>query len=121
MPWLYEKKHLIEIIEDKNRTLYQLFASSDIQIGVYSTGIYEGLGFNLKTFIIALPGWEGMAPLIENHYAQLIQTPEELIESIQCMDTSKVESSNQTFWKMDSKNNIFSEITKILNSTQKDQ
>lgn len=121
MPWLYEKKHLIEIIEDKNRTLYQLFASSDIQIGVYSTGIYEGLGFNLKTYIIALPGWEGMAPLIENHYAQLIHTPEELIESIQCMDTSKVESSNQTFWKMDSKNNIFSEITKILNSTQKDQ
>ena len=121
MPWLYEKRHLIEIIEDKNRTLYQLFASSDIQIGVYSTGIYEGLGFNLKTYIIALPGWEGMAPLIDNHYAQLIQTPEELIKSLQCMDINKVKSSNQTFWRMASKDNIFSEITKILSSTQKDQ
>lgn len=116
MPWLYEKRHLIEIIENKNKTLYQLFASSDIQIGVYSTGIYEGLGFNLRTYIVALPGWEGMAPLIENNYAQLIQKPEELIEAIESMNISQNKSSNPTFWKMNSKNNIFSEIETILNS-----
>lgn len=118
MPWLHEKKHLIDIIENKNKTLYQLFASSDIQIGVYSTGIYEGLGFNLKSYIVALPGWENMSSLIENHYAQLVYTPEELIQSLQIMNTNqKEESTKQTFWEIDSKNKIFSEIENILKAS----
>lgn len=114
MPWLYQKKEYINIIDDKNQTLYELFAASDIQIGVYSTGIYEGLAFNLKTYIINLPGWEGMNSLIQEHYAQLISSPEELISILKEQESIKENKTKITFWKENSKENIIKEINKII-------
>ncbi len=45
--------------------LYELFASSTIQIGVFSTALYEGVEFQCKTMLIDLPGIEYMDKFIE--------------------------------------------------------
>ena len=53
----------VEIIKDIN--LYELFSKSSIQIGVFSTAIYEGVEFGCKTILIDLPGIEYMDKFIE--------------------------------------------------------
>lgn len=113
MPWLYSKRNVINIIENTNITLYNLFSDSDIQIGVYSTGIYEGLGFNLETFIVTLPGWEGMKPLIDGCYAQKVNNPNELLKALgEKIDSEKYQDNH--FWKKDAKENIIKEIKKRI-------
>lgn len=44
--------------------LYQIFAESEYQIGVFSTAIYEGLEFGLKTVLAELPGLEYMEDML---------------------------------------------------------
>lgn len=46
------EKHNFKIINNQNKDIYFYQAISDIQIGVYSTAIYEGVRFNLSTIII---------------------------------------------------------------------
>jgi len=53
----------VEIIKDID--LYELFSKSSIQIGVFSTAIYEGVEFGCKTILIDLPGIEYMDKFIE--------------------------------------------------------
>ena len=62
-PWLLECK--AEVIDHKGKQLYQLFAESKIQIGINSTALYEGLGFNLRTYILDEPGIEYMQSLLD--------------------------------------------------------
>ena len=47
----------IKIIKG-NKNIYDLFITHKVQIGVFSTSIYEGYNFNLKTLILKVPGWE---------------------------------------------------------------
>lgn len=54
----------IEIIKDCD--LYQLFAGSYYQVGVFSTAIYEGLEFGCKTVLLDIEGIEYMEALIKN-------------------------------------------------------
>ncbi len=75
-PWLVDSE--FEIIDDSDTPLYQLFAESSVQIGVYSTAIYEGLMFNLETYIYNCSGSEILRPLIEQGVAQLISSANEL-------------------------------------------
>lgn len=55
----------VEILKDTD--LYELFTTSSIQIGVFSTAIYEGVEFGCKTILIDLPGIEYMDKFIEFH------------------------------------------------------
>jgi hypothetical protein len=63
-PYLMEllKKDNVELVLDGN--LYELFASSTYQVGVYSTAIYEGLEFGLKTILCNAPFVEYMDGLV---------------------------------------------------------
>jgi hypothetical protein len=53
----------VEIVKDLD--LYDIFASSKIQIGVFSTALYEGVEFNCETILLNLPGIEYMDKFIE--------------------------------------------------------
>jgi len=48
----------VEILTDID--LYECFSSSEFQIGVYSTALYEGVEFGCKTIFLDLPGVEVM-------------------------------------------------------------
>lgn len=72
----------IEVVDNNQTHLYEYFAKSDIQIGVYSTAIYEGLEFGLKTFILKAYGWQYMEELIRNHSVSLIEKSDDVLQTI---------------------------------------
>jgi len=51
------------IVLSNSVDLYQLLSESELQVGVFSTAIYEGIGLGLKTVVVKLPGWEIMKSL----------------------------------------------------------
>ncbi len=57
------KKDNVELVVQGD--LYLLLASSDFQVAVYSTAVYEGLEFGLKTILCDLPNVEFMQSLVE--------------------------------------------------------
>ena len=59
---LFEGKSNVSIIDDSNN-LYGLLAKMDWQIGVFSTLLYEGIGYNLKTAVLKLNGWQNLRDL----------------------------------------------------------
>ncbi len=71
----------IKIVKDVD--LYKILAESEYQIGVNSTAIYEGLGFDCKTVLLELPGVEYMDVLIKNHYAILCSTPQLILSKLE--------------------------------------
>lgn len=112
-PWLNNSN--IKVIEDE-MPLYKLFAQSKVQIGVYSTAIYEGLYFGLKTFLLNLPGVEYMNQLIEDQYALLVSSVEEFME---ITVENRVKNINtEKFFKTNSVNNIVAKINEIINYEQ---
>lgn len=64
-PFLTEllKKDNVELIVYGD--LYNLLATSEYQVGVYSTALYEGIEFGLKTILCDLPNMEFMHGLLE--------------------------------------------------------
>lgn len=102
----------IEVIDSRDIDLYQLFAQSDIQAGVYSTAIFEGLGFGLGTYICDLPYADEMKNLYENGYAKLVRRPEDLKAAV--LGGSDTDMQGHRFWKEDSLKVMTERIDRIL-------
>ena len=101
----------IEVITGNSESVYYYFAESDMQIGVYSTAIYEGLGFNLKTLILKVGHYEVMQDLVNAGYASFIESADDVLKAIHSHD--KRENDAGEFWKTNALNNIVAEIHKI--------
>jgi hypothetical protein len=54
------------------RPLYATQSDVDVQVGVYSTALLEGVAFGLQTYLIALPGHEQLALLTAAGIARLV-------------------------------------------------
>jgi len=79
-PWLINAN--IKILDDSKTSLYNLFSESEIQVGVASTAVYEGLAFGLKTYILDVPGSEYFQPLIDAGQALKVGSAEEFINHL---------------------------------------
>ncbi len=83
----YNSAPIIELFDNikivTNVDMYKILAESEYQIGVNSTAIYEGLGFDCKTVLLELPGVEYMDVLIKNHYAVLCSTPQLILSKLE--------------------------------------
>lgn len=99
LPELYTMRNEIEVISDSSVGIYQLFSESTTQIGVYSTAIFEGLAFGLKTYILDAPGKEYMQDLYQKGYAQLVEKPDEINDEVLVI-------CKCDFWEKDSITNI---------------
>ncbi|MGP3778031.1 sialyltransferase [Halanaerobium saccharolyticum] len=77
-----EKKSNFEVVDHNDIALYQLFAESKYQIGVFSTAVFEGLTLNCKTILINLPGVEYMEYLVNKRIVKLVENLDELINAI---------------------------------------
>lgn len=110
-PWLATSK--VRVIEKQEAVLYELFAESMIQVGVYSTALYEGLAFGLQTYVIEAPGIEHARPLLETGIVQKVSTVEELLKRIRVGKESGAINSDQ-FFKPDSVQNAVSFINELL-------
>lgn len=109
-PWLVSSK--VEVLDQKEDILYKLFAESTIQVGVYSTALYEGLGFALRTYIFDAPESIHSKPLYEGKLATKFASTSELRELIE-----QSQSSNQIdidyIFKSHAIENLMSAIEKI--------
>lgn len=100
------------VVDDKNTLLYDLFAMSSIEVGVYSTSMYEGLGFNLETYIYNIAHADTMSKLVDSGFARYVNNAEELYSMI--TDDTKADVDIERFWKSNALNNMICEIQKEL-------
>lgn len=110
-PELCAMKEKIEIVWDRNISIYNLFAQSSIQIGVYSTSLFEGLAYGLKTLIVKLPGYEYMNDLIHNNYAILLEHPDDFLKAI---ETKTQEVDVSYFWEKKAQEKTITALEKLL-------
>ncbi len=68
----------IRVIDQDRPPLYELLAESHIQIGAYSTAIFEGLALGCQTYLIDAPGIEYMQPLVEKGWAKVVNNAYEI-------------------------------------------
>lgn len=71
----------VEVVRG-TQNIYDLFKKHSIQIGVFSTALYEGYSCELKTGIIKVPGWEITKPLIKYPNVHIIKNYKEFNEMI---------------------------------------
>lgn len=102
----------IQII-DKEKNMYECLAEADVQIGVNSTGLYEGLMFNLITFIPDITGKERMQTLVDTGYAKYIFCPKEIADEL-INRTSKGSSFLSNFWERGAIEKAVTRLEKIL-------
>lgn len=65
-------------VSSKNSDLYEIFAKSRWQVGVYSTALYEGLCFDCSCFLFNVPRAEHTKKLIDENLARMISTAKDI-------------------------------------------
>lgn len=113
-PWLHDKN--INVIDNNSHDLAHYLSRASIQIGAYSTAIYEGLAFGLQTFIVKLPGYERMYELVSSGGASVVKNATELINLILTTCGNDVQNLSY-FWEQDSLNKTVMELRKIISRT----
>jgi hypothetical protein len=115
-PWLVDSN--VDVIHDSTMSIYRLFAESEIQIGVYSTAIYEGLAFGLRTYILDTYGAENTQQLIEDGVAVKVATAEELVDHLRSNERLS-DFDSERFFRSGAKERIVGLLSEII-SEKKD-
>lgn len=103
----------IEVIDNSKTDLYELFAASSVQIGGYgSTATFEGLEFDLRTYIMREGAYPGVTALCEKGLARFFDTAQDLYQMI-LSDTDTAVRRNE-FWKENALENMKREIDAIM-------
>ena len=102
----------IRVVDNNQIDLYSLFASATYQIGVFnSTAIFEGLQFNLKTYIWRQDAFPSFSQLCNQGNACFFDTPKELCHLLsQGQDFAVTEN----FWESNALVKMQNEIGLIL-------
>lgn len=109
----------VTVIDDQKTKLHDLLAESEIQVGVCSTALYEGLAFGLQTYLVEEPCIEIMTPLLETGLATKVTSSKELIKYIK--ENKKIEpQSVELFFKDNALQNTVDYLDK-LNQSLKDE
>lgn len=103
----------IEVIDNSKIDLYELFAASAFQVGGYgSTATFEGLEFDLKTYIMRESAYPIISALCEKGIAQFFDTAQDLFQLI--IAESDLLGHKNNFWKENALENMKREIDEIL-------
>lgn len=78
-PWLVGSA--IEVDDGTKESLYTVLNRAEIQVGVYSTAILEGLALGVRTALVDLPGIDMMEYLIDRGWVSVVRHPRELGDS----------------------------------------
>lgn len=71
----------LDVSSSPKRSIYDLFVEAKVQVGVFSTAIYEGIGVGVPTVILKLSGWEVMARMSDYMSVSFASSNEELVEA----------------------------------------
>lgn len=102
------KKSNVIVIDGNKYPLYDFFATCQIQVGVYSTALYEGLGFHLDTYIYEIEMAGHMKELQKNGYVKFVRNVEDLCQNIK-EDGMKNKIAGD-FWKENALENMIREV-----------
>lgn len=91
-PWLVGAD--VTVVDSDTPPLYRLFAEASAQVGVLSTALYEGLHFDLDTFILDEVGSAQMEAVVTNGDATMIESVDQLSERLQISRTDDVKRSS---------------------------
>jgi len=111
-PWLIGSD--INVIGESSENIYNYFAVANIQVGVSSTALYEGLGYGLKTYIYKSYGYKATENLYENKIATCFETALELKKNIELDNDKELSVNSNYFWEKNSMENMLSELDKIV-------
>ena len=111
LPWLRERKD-IEVIDNRTYETYRCFAESDIQIGVNSTALFEGMAYNLETYIFKATYWEVMSDVIKLGYATLITNCDDFLSNLNHTTNAK-KPLKEFLWQGNALENMLREIELI--------
>ena len=78
-PWLADGR--IRVVGAET-PIYDLFRESDVQVGVYSTALFEGMGFGLGTYVAPIAGHEAMQPAIRRGLARAVSSADDLVRQL---------------------------------------
>ncbi|MGN0246527.1 MAG: hypothetical protein ACI4DK_11295 [Lachnospiraceae bacterium] len=106
----------VEIIGNSKKQLYELFSVSDIQIGVTSTAIFEGLLYELKTYILNIGNARiRMKDLCEEKYAIFCENINDCAKRIICTIQNKNNSRPEdAFFKENALDNMINIIDALI-------
>lgn len=111
-PWLINKDILV--VDQNTHDMHYYFSQADIQVGVYSTALYEGLAYHLRTFILPLYGHHYLEDLIELDLVKVVDDAKDFYVSL---STEKIDLSHFTeqLWKPNSLSNLIQSINAEIN------
>ena len=109
-PWL--DVDFVEVIDNNEKDIYFFLKSATFQVGCFSTALFEGMGFNLKTVIYKTYGSEYVEDLYENGYAKLVSNSDELIKFLHDDDLS-IPYSKERMWKSNALFNLKKRLKEI--------
>ena len=101
----------ITVINSSSKNIYYYFDIASYQVGVYSTSLFEGLRYGLKTFIFKTYGHEQMEKIYRNGYAKLVENELQLSKYL---EEPHDEIDMNYLWKSNSLNAILNEIDKNI-------
>lgn len=104
----------ITIVDNNEINLYEWFAKSSVQVGAYSTAIYEGLGFGLLTCIYNIAHADTMKRLVDYGCAYYVNNGMDIVNIIEKQADSNIKT--ELFWKKNAFENITKYIEKELQS-----
>lgn len=87
----------IEVQAATSIPLYAAQRDSDLQVGVYSTALLEGLAFGLPTYVLALPGHEQLSAVTSAGAAQLVADAAALAEQVR-RPPPAVAAASEALW-----------------------
>lgn len=89
----------VEVRENSN--IYEDFSESFVQVGVYSTALFEGIAFDCKTILVSMPGIEYMNDLIGTNYVKLVSDVEEFRQALLLSNNNNMSLSKEYFFSQD--------------------
>jgi len=107
----------INVIDSKDVSIYEFFNDADVQVGVFSTALYEALAFDVDTYILNIPFAAEFIKFCQDGYGTLIENGEELYKAISVNDNKKESSDSslsEKFWKSNARENVVTAIKDIL-------
>ncbi len=108
----------LTVVDTLEKGIYDIFAENDVQVGVKSTALYEGIGFGLSTFVMEHEMVDDMRRVCEEGYASLVRTPEELLQGILNLKRGENAAAAEHFWKSGAAENTKNVIDGLIRQTE---
>jgi hypothetical protein len=104
----------LHVAKNESSSLYRQFAASRAVVGVYSTALFESIGFDVSRSVVPLTGLEQAIYLLDGDAASTVETPAEMPQSLPESETPSAFDC-RTLFRAGPVENFESEIGRIIN------